>query len=122
MAQRGSYARERYAFAHHPISGIVMSRMEPQYIARVWRYLEHLGCTVKYLRDQNQYHIVFPEGTVEAIYAGQSTQWTRRTTICFAGGQKLTKYILTPFNPLYPTRTMLAFPNDVLFGPEPSET
>jgi hypothetical protein len=105
-----------------PISEVVISQMDQQYVSRVTWYLEHdLGCKVTYRGRQGGYHIQLPEGTVEAIYAGQSTQWTRRTTICFPCGQKLTRYILTPLNPLHPTCTMLAFPNDVLFGPEPPQ-
>jgi hypothetical protein len=106
-----------------PISEVVMSQMDQQYVSRVTWYLEQvLHCRVTYRGRQGGYHIQLPAGTIEAIYVGQSTQWTRRTIICFPGGQKLTKYILTPFNPSHPTCTMLAFPNDVLEGPEPPIT
>ncbi len=59
------------------ISEIVMGPMDAKYIARVWWYLEKdLGCRVRYLRDQNKYHITFPAGTRESTYAGQSTHWS----------------------------------------------
>ncbi len=85
-----------------PISEMVISRIELPFIARVWRYLESLGCQVTYLRAQNGYHVTFPTGTTENVYAGQSTPWTHRTTLRLPGGQMLTKYV-------------------VVFGPEPQQ-
>jgi hypothetical protein len=104
-----------------PISEVVIGRIELPFIARVWRYLESLGCKVTYLRDQNRYHILFPTGTAEDVYAGQSTQWTHRTTLRFPGGQMLTKYVVVSLPHVETSLTMLAFPNEVLFGPEPRQ-
>src|SRR5258708_32763278 len=100
------------------ISEVVISRIEFPYIVRVWRYLESLGCKVRYLRAQNEYHVTFPTGTTENVYAGQSTQWTHRTTIRFPSGQRLTKYVVVSLPHVERSTTMLAFPNEVLFGPE----
>jgi hypothetical protein len=104
-----------------PINEIVMGSIGAEYVARVWRYLEHLECKVTYLRDQKQYRITFPAGTTEHICAGQSTQWTHRTIICLPGGQRLTKYVFASLPYVDRSTTMLAFPNDVLFGPEPQQ-
>ena len=104
-----------------PINEIVMGSIDAKYVARVWRYLEHLGCKIMYLRDQKQYRITFPTGTTEHIYAGQSTQWTHHTIICLPSGQRLTKYVVVSLPHVEKSITMLAFPNDVLFGPEPQQ-
>jgi len=103
-----------------PISEIVIGPVDARYVARIWWYLENkLGCKIKYLRGQNQYQITLPAGTEEHTYAGQSTQWTHRTTICFPTGQRLTKYVFVSLSKAEKSTTMLAFTNDVLFGPEP---
>jgi hypothetical protein len=104
-----------------PISEVVISRIEFPFIARVWRYLESLGCKVTYLSDQNGYHVIFPTGTTENVYAGQSTQWTHRTIICLPSGRRLTKYVVVSLPHVERSTTMLAFPNQVLFGPEPQQ-
>src|SRR5258707_4804876 len=108
------------AFLHsQPINEIGIGSIDAKYVARVWRYLVHLGCEVMYLRNQNRYRITFPAGTTEHIYAGQSTQWTYRTVICLPGGQRLAKYVFASLPHVERSTTMLAFPHDILFGPEP---
>ncbi len=117
MMDQGSFLRSK------PISELVIGPVDARYVARIWRYLENdLGCKMKYLRNQNQYHITFPAGTTENTYAGQSTQWTHITIICLPTGQRLTKYVLVSLPHLDKSTTMLAFPNDVLLGPEPQHT
>ncbi len=103
-----------------PIHDVVISHVSQQYGMRMKHYLEDLGCRVTpYQGERGKYHIQFPAGTTENTYAGQSTQWTHRTVVFFPGGARITKFILTPLNPSYPSYNTLAFPNDVLFGPEP---
>jgi hypothetical protein len=103
-----------------PISEIKMDKMDQQYVSRVQWYLEHhLHCRITSLSDREGYIILFPEGTVEETYMGQSTQWTRRTTIRFPDGATLQKYVTSPLNATQRGQTMLAFPNSVLDGPEP---
>lgn len=65
------------------------------------------------------YLIQFPAGTVEEVYAGQSTPRTFRTLIRFPGGQRLTKYVVLSCRPVYRSLTMLAFPTELLEGPAP---
>src|SRR5258707_3689583 len=102
-----------------PIYDVVMSHVSEYYALSIQRYLEGLGCRVTYQGQRGKYQIQFPAGTTENTYAGQSTQWTHRTVVFFPGGARITRFILTPLNPLYPAYNTLAFPNDVLFGPEP---
>lgn len=102
-----------------PISELVIGPLETKYIGRVWRYLERLGCRVQYLQARNAYHICFPEGTVEQVRAGQSTQWTHRTSLLFPAGEQLTKYVVVSLSCLDRSSTLLAFPNEILLGPEP---
>ncbi|HVU66863.1 MAG TPA: hypothetical protein VHD63_07040 [Ktedonobacteraceae bacterium] len=103
-----------------PIREIEMDRMEQRYVTRVLWYLEHeLHCSITYLSERGMYLIRFPEGTLEETYRGQSTQWTRRTTIRFPGGTTLQKYVSAPLNPRQRGQTMLAIPHRVLDGPEP---
>ncbi len=103
-----------------PIREVEMSRMDQQYVTRVQWYLEHeLQCSITYIRERGVYLIRFPEGTVEETYAGQSTQWTYKTTIRLPDGATLQKYVSAPLNPTQQSQTMLTFPNRVLDGPEP---
>lgn len=105
-----------------PISEMKMDKMEQHYVGRVQWYLEHdRHCHITSLSDREGYLILFPEGTVEETYMGQSTQWTRRTTIRFPDGATLQKYVTSPLNPTQSSQTMLAFPNSVLDGPEASK-
>lgn len=98
-----------------------MDQIDPQYVTRVLWYLEQeLRCRVTPLSPQQGYLIQFPAGTVEEIYAGQSTQWTYRTTIRFLDGRTLTKYVQTQLRLPHASRTLLAFPTGVLEGPEPA--
>lgn len=104
-----------------PIGEMRMDQIDPQYVTRVLWYLEQeLRCQVTPLSSQQGYLIRFPAGTVEEIYAGQSTQWTYRTTIRFLDGRTLTKYVQTQLSLPHASRTLLAFPTSVLEGPEPS--
>lgn len=103
-----------------PISEITIDQMDQHYITRVKWYLEHdLQCRMIPLSGQRGYLIQFPANTTEEVYAGQSTQWTYRTTIRLPNGITFTKYVLSPLNPTQHSQTMLAFPNAVLDGPEP---
>lgn len=103
-----------------PISEVILSRVEAQYVEPITSYLEKvLGCRVTFRGMQGGYHVQFPEGTLELVYAGQSTQWTYRTTIHFPTGQTLTKYVVVSLPHLTKSSTALAFPIEVLYGPEP---
>ncbi|SRR5258707_15696859 len=97
-----------------PISEIVISHVDQVYVTRIKSYLESLGCRVTYQGERGRYHIQFPEGTTDNTYAGQSTQWTHRTTIRLLGGQRLTKYVVVSLPKTDNSITMLAFPNDIL--------
>src|ERR1700692_1071799 len=71
--KEGSMLEQHMLLRTTSISEVVMSQMDQQYVSRVTWYLEHdLGCRVTYRGRQGGYHIQLPEGTVEAIYAGQS--------------------------------------------------
>lgn len=101
-----------------PITELTLSRMEPQYVKHVYRYLrEVLGCVVTRIEETGETSLTFPPGVVEEVYAGQSTQWTYRTLIRFPTGQTLTKYVSVVLHNPTQTTTMLAFPVEVL---EPS--
>ncbi len=102
-----------------PITEVIMGPMERQYVSRVTYYLEHLGCRISPLSDSQGYHIYLPEGSMEEVILWKSTQWKYQTIINLPGGQKLSKYILTSFNPSRQSIVMLAFPISVLEGPEP---
>jgi len=104
-----------------PISEVVISQVDQQYISRIIWYLEHLGCKVTYQGRPGEYQIQFPAGTTENVYAGRSTQWTHHTIICLPSGQRLTKYVVVSLPHVEKSITMVAFPNDVLFGPEPQQ-
>ena len=83
-----------------PISEVTIDQMDQQYVTRVKWYLEHeLRCKITPLNEQRGYLIQFPEHTTEEVYAGQSTQWTYRTTIRLPNGVTLTKYVMSPLNP-----------------------
>jgi hypothetical protein len=98
----------------------VISPIDPQYLSRIRWYLERvLCCRMVTLPVQRGYLIHFPPGTVEEVYAGQSTPRTFRTIIRFANGITLTKYVTSPLNATLRGQTMLAFPNELLEGPEP---
>jgi hypothetical protein len=101
-----------------PISDVVLNRIDAQYVEPCTRHLEKLGCRVTFRGLQGGYHVQFPAGTVEEVYAGQSTQWTYRTTIRFPTGQTLTKYVCVQLPYINSSTTALAFPIDVLYGPE----
>src|SRR5258707_12437970 len=105
-----------------PIYDVVISHVSEYYALSIQRYLEGLGCRVTYQGQRGKYQIQFPAGTTENTYAGQSTQWTHRTVVILFPPGRITRFILTPLNPLYPAYNTLAFPNDVLFGPEPQQT
>src|SRR5579859_6118715 len=91
-----------------PISAIEIDKVDQQYITRVKWYLEHeLHCRMLPLIDRDGYLVTLPEGTLEETYAGQSTQWTHRTTIRFPSGITLQKYMVSPLNPSQRAQTML---------------
>lgn len=88
---------------------------------RVYWYLEHvLECKVESEPD-GRHHIIFPDGTVEEIYPGQSTLWTYKTTLRFPNGRTLSKYETVNIRDMTTISTLLAFPNTILDGPEPDE-
>ena len=97
-----------------PLTTIVMS-LDPRYLSRVTRYLEGLQCTVR--QEGEGYRVIFPEGTVEEVYMGQSTQWTTRTTVRLPAGTTLTKLVSHPLNETQTQRTLLAFPKALLDAP-----
>lgn len=101
------------------ISEVVMTRMDPAYVRRVYWYLGHiLGCKVTFLGELEGHRVEFPTGTREETYMGQSTQFTHRTTIRFPSGHTLTKYVTAMLPDTTRSVTLLAFPNTVLDGPE----
>ncbi|HEY3993673.1 MAG TPA: hypothetical protein VGM01_12460, partial [Ktedonobacteraceae bacterium] len=100
-----------------PISEIAIDQVDQRYLTRVQWYLEHeLQCKITPLAGRDGHLIVFPAGTVEETYEGQSTQWTHKTLIRFPGGSTLQKYVASPLNPTQRAQTMLAFPNSILDG------
>ncbi len=110
------------SFLHSkPISEVVISQVEECFLPQITWYLGSLGCHVKYYGERGKYHIQFPEGTVEAVYAGKSTQFTYRTAVILPNGTHLTKLVIAPCHPSYPPCNALAFPVDVLFGSEPQQ-
>jgi hypothetical protein len=103
-----------------PIAELIMSPVDDKYIERIRHYLEEeLHCSMSRI-GLDGYHIVFPEGTTEEVYAGQSTSFTYRTTVRFPGGSTLTKYVKTMLPHVEMSVTLLAFPTNVLYGPEQS--
>lgn len=105
------------------ISTIVIDKIDQQYLARVVRYLEHeLHCKMTPLANGDGHLVQLPAGTVEETYAGQSTQWTHRTTIRFPGGTTLQKYVASSIHPNQRAQTMLAFPRSILDASEDSVT
>ncbi len=103
-----------------PIHEVTISKIDQIYVTRVLWYLEHdLHCHVTALEGSQGFRITFPKGTLQETYAGQSTQWTHKTTIRFANGVTLRKYVVAPLNPTRHGLTSLAIPNTVLDGPEP---
>jgi hypothetical protein len=98
-----------------PINTMAIDKIDQQYLARVVWYLEHeLHCKMTPLANGEGHLIQFPAGTVEETYAGQSTQWTHKTTIRFPGGTTLQKYVASSIHPHQPAQTMLAFPRSIL--------
>src|SRR5437016_5653248 len=98
-----------------PIQEIVMAQMDRAYVRRVYWYLEHvLGCKVTFLGELQGHKIEFPAGTVEEVYAGQSTSYTYRTIVRFPTGQTLTKYVSAILPAMDKYATMLAFPVTLL--------
>lgn len=83
-----------------PIEEVRISVFDQQYIARVQWYLEHeLHCSMTYMSEEGGFYLIrFPEGTVEEVYTGRSTQWTYETTIRFPNGVTLKKYSRAPLN------------------------
>jgi hypothetical protein len=105
-----------------PLGELVIGPIDPQYLSRIRWYLERvLSCRMVILPAQRGYVIQLPAGTVEEVYAGQSTPRTFRTTVRFANGVTLTKYVTSPLNATLRGQAMLAFPNELLEGPEPPE-
>lgn len=102
------------------IGELVIGPIDPQHLSRIRWYLERvLSCHMVMLPAQRGYIIQFPAGTVEEIYAGQSTPRTFRTTIRFANGVTLAKYVFSPLHAGMRGQTVLAFPTSLLEGPEP---
>lgn len=100
-----------------PIREIITDMIDPCYVETVRRYLEHdLGCEFTSMGN-GCYLIRFPEGTMEEVHRGRSTQWTRETTLCFHNGTTLTKYVFSPLNESQRERIGLAFPSAILDRP-----
>ena len=98
-----------------PISEITIERLKRQFIARIRRYLEHeLQCELTTL-ENGGYLIQFPQGTVEEIYAGESSLYSYNSTIRFPNGATLTKHVYYPINETQSSKTTtLHFPKSVL--------
>ena len=101
-----------------PIKELTDNTLNLVYFSAYQWYLEkECGCGVTYMSSGSAL-VRFPEGTLEEVYSGRSTQWVRETMILLPNKTRLKKVVRTPLSEGEKTLVALLLPKGVYGEPK----